>query len=153
MEDDIGIEILVLPVLGVGFCWSSIACSKNRFLSDTVFGVLADGGGVGDWNLSKKTTNREETKKLKSKTTQALKTNFGRRKEDRTEKDNRKNCFIKFELRTQKRREMWWRNAFSRLKDDVLPLHRGRRKRRLMSWVKSFGARCCSLKRQSQENF
>ena len=41
-----------LPDLGAGFCWSSITCSKNRFLSETVLGVLADGGGVGDWKLS-----------------------------------------------------------------------------------------------------
>jgi hypothetical protein len=37
-----------LPVFGVGLCMSSITFSKNRFLSDTVFGVFADAGGVGD---------------------------------------------------------------------------------------------------------
>lgn len=37
-----------LPDLGGGFCWSSMACSKKRFLSETVLGVRADGGGVGD---------------------------------------------------------------------------------------------------------
>lgn len=33
------------PDLEVVFWASSIAFSKNRFLSDTVLGVLADGGG------------------------------------------------------------------------------------------------------------
>lgn len=70
-----------LPDLGGGFCWSSMACSKKRFLSETVLGVRADGGGVGDWNLSRRMTGKnEKNTKLKLKSTQASKTNLEERK-------------------------------------------------------------------------
>lgn len=44
IRNDKGKAILI-PDLGDGLCWSSIAFSKKRFLSDTLFGVLAIAGG------------------------------------------------------------------------------------------------------------
>lgn len=69
------IKLCTLPDLGVGFWWSSITCSKKRFLSDTVLGVsdFAEGGGVGDWNFflfSSTNERRQEQNKLTQKKNQ-----------------------------------------------------------------------------------
>lgn len=78
----IPVENQNLPDLGAGFCWSSMACSKKRFLSETVLGVRADGGGVGDWNLSRRMTGKTKKKhKIKIKINSSFKNQFGGTKE------------------------------------------------------------------------